>query len=238
MFSNLKRSLLQCFYPIHCVLCQELTNHSDDFCKDCLLLLPWMKNACLRCGNALFKNAYSICDRCISNPPKFDISVIPFNYQKPISDMISLLKFNQKIIYSRILAKLMIKRLEQIHQQFLLPELIIPIPLHVKRLRERGFNQALEIAKPIGKYFNIPVDFTTCHRIKETEPQSLLPAKKRRNNIKNVFVVKKNLLAKHVAVIDDVVTTGNTIDEFSKVLKNEGIEKIQIWSCAHSSIKH
>lgn len=227
--------LLQFFYPTHCVLCKEKT--SDYFCNDCFDLLPWIKNSCIRCGDSLFDNQnHSICNHCIAHPPIFDIPVIPFSYQKPISNMIMFLKFNQKIIYSRILAKLMINHIEK--NSMSLPDMIIPIPLHPNRLRERGFNQALEIAKPMGKYFNVKVDFMSCHRIKNTEPQSLLPAQKRKDNIKNVFEVKKNITTKHVAILDDVVTTGNTINEFSSILKKAGVEKIQIWSCARSSIKH
>lgn len=116
-----------------------------------------------------------------------------------------------------------------------MPECIIPVPLHRRRLRQRGFNQALEIAKPLAKKLQLPVDFKTCIRTKHTRPQSELSAKKRQQNIKNAFTLKKPITAKHVAIVDDVMTTGNTVTELSALLRNNGVTTIEIWCCARAA---
>jgi ComF family protein len=113
-----------------------------------------------------------------------------------------------------------------------LPSLIIPVPLHPKRLRERGFNQALEIAKPISKKLKIPIDKKSCYRIRHTAAQSGLSQSDRLKNLANAFEMKKPLIAKHIALIDDVMTTGQTLMELANLLYKNGVEKIDIWCCA------
>lgn len=154
-----------------------------------------------------------------------------FHYQAPISALIAKLKFHGDLSIAKLLSQYWIDYLADLPSR---PALIIPVPLHYQRLKERGFNQALEIAKPIGKYFQIPVDTHSCIRIKNTKPQSSLPAKKRMHNVNNAFGLSHAIAAKHVAVLDDVVTTGNTISEISALLKKTGVEQIDIWCCARA----
>src|SRR5262249_26862055 len=112
-----------------------------------------------------------------------------------------------------------------------LPQLIVPIPLHCARLRERGFNQALEIAKPIARSFNLPIDKTP-QRTKYTQAQSGLSAQARKQNVDYAFSFSRMYTGLSIAVIDDVVTTGHTVREFCKTLKQNGAEHITIWCCA------
>lgn len=112
------------------------------------------------------------------------------------------------------------------------PEVIIPVPLHKARLRERGYNQALELARPVAHILQIPIDKHCCQRVKNTQAQSLLRAKERKQNIRGAFVVAETLSYKHVAVIDDVITTGYTIREFCGKLRCAGVQRIDVWSCA------
>jgi ComF family protein len=114
------------------------------------------------------------------------------------------------------------------------PQLIIPMPLHPLRLKERGFNQALELARPIAKRLGIPINNKSCERIRVTQAQSLIPAPQRLHNVENAFRVNENFQATNIAIIDDVITTGHTVNELSKVLRKREVEKITIWCCAKS----
>jgi ComF family protein len=135
---------------------------------------------------------------------------------------------------ARVLSKLMIERLMQVYAHSDLPEVIIPIPLHPRRLAERGFNQALELARPISKALRIPLAYRNFLRVRNTVTQTTLTKKYRAKNLKNAFVFKKYQAFNHVALIDDVVTTGCTVNEMSRVLKKAGAKRIDVWCCART----
>lgn len=201
------KNLLQYLIPGTCILCGLPSLRQQDLCKACEADLPW------------------------TNTQSSD-TIALFHYQKPIDRLITGLKFANKLIYAKILGELMATKLIKHYQHKQLPELIIPVPLHKQRLRERGYNQALELARPIAKKLKIPLDFNSCTRTKNTTAQTLIPAKQRSQNLKNAFTINKNISAQHVAIIDDVTTTGNTIQELSKILYQANINKIDIWCCA------
>ncbi len=114
------------------------------------------------------------------------------------------------------------------------PQLIVPVPLHPTRFQQRGFNQAIEIARPISKNLGIPIAPKLCVRSRETPAQSGLSARQRAINIKHAFEIGQAVEVDHVAILDDVVTTGATVTELSRVLRNAGIKKIEIWACARA----
>jgi ComF family protein len=114
------------------------------------------------------------------------------------------------------------------------PDVIVPVPLHKSRYRQRGFNQALEIARTVSKDMQVPLDVYSCQRQHDTPQQSQLPAKQRRKNLKNAFAVVRPLNAAHVAILDDVMTTGSTVHELAKVLKKAGVAKVDVWVCARA----
>lgn len=116
------------------------------------------------------------------------------------------------------------------HQQPL-PDLIIPMPLHRKRLQERGFNQALEIAKPVSRALKIPIDQAVI-RSKATLPQSTLHADERKRNMAKAFTTTRSYAGLHVAVIDDVMTTGHTVTALAQLLIRHGAARVDIWCCA------
>lgn len=161
----------------------------------------------------------------------FDNTYALFNYAPPISSLIAKLKFQGDLSVAKLFSQYWI---DYFLNKKSLPELIIPVPLHHKRLKERGFNQALEIAKPIGNYFKIPVDTKSCVRIKNTQAQSSLTAKKRINNVSNAFKLDYSISVKHVAILDDVMTTGNTVSEMGYLLKEAGIGRVDVWCCARA----
>ena len=113
--------------------------------------------------------------------------------------------------------------------QLALPDLIIPVPLHKKRLRERGFNQALMLAKPLAKQLKTQCSYSHCIRSRYTIPQADLPASRRKSNVKNAFEIKKDVRGKHIALLDDVVTTGNTATEITRSLLAAGAQRVDVW---------
>jgi ComF family protein len=148
--------------------------------------------------------------------------------------MITQLKFEEKLIYAKLLGQLLAKKILQHYTNISLPTLIIPVPLHKKRLQERGFNQALEIAKTVGRLLNIKIDKTSCIRKKNTAAQSTLDAQKREENIKHSFELTQPITASHIAILDDVITTGATTQELAKTIQQSNFKKIDIWCCAHT----
>lgn len=219
-----------------CILCDISSHRKQDLCLKCESGLPWLQKACPRCGlpfKGIYENVHE-CGQCLQNLMPFDKTIALFYYKKPIDNMITALKFANKLIYAKIFGDLLGEKLQEHYKYNKLPELIIPVPLHKKRLQERGFNQALEITRPIAKKLHLSIDFKSCQRIKYTKPQALISSKERLENIKKAFVVNKKFHAKHVAIIDDVMTTGNTVKELSKALRCQGVRNIDVWCCART----
>jgi ComF family protein len=214
-------------------MCGDPAKQEIDLCQPCQQELPWLEQVCNRCALPL-TNA-TTCGSCLQQEPPFSKTLALWHYQSPIDHFIAGLKFNHHLVYARLLGKLLSKGLQSHYQHQALPECIIPVPLHVKRLQERGFNQALEIARSIAKKLKLKIDFKSCQRTRATEAQSALPAKQRHRNVKNAFTVTNSFHYKHVALIDDVITTGHTISELSSVLREAGVEQIDVWCCARTS---
>ncbi len=213
----------------HCYLCDNInTNPEFDICSLCLADLPYKNQSCSRCSLPLVSTNSPVCGKCIQQPPSYDVLLSPFEYQFPLDTFITELKFRSKLYRAHTLGKLFSQYLQS--KATPLPECIIPVPLHPKRLRQRGFNQSLEIARVVSKSLNIPIDKTYCKRNKNTLPQSDLNADERYQNIKNAFQIKQQRHYKHVAIFDDVVTTGHTVEALAALLRQQGIDIIQVWS--------
>lgn len=215
----------------NCFLCKSISHQGTLICEHCQLTLPWNILACNYCARPLkVSSPLQRCGECLQQPNSLDHCFAPLRYQQPISTFISQLKFNKKLLYAKSLSQLFLEKLE--NQP--LPDLIIPIPLHYKRLRQRGFNQALELAKPISKKLKVPLVKYDCIRVKHTNAQSELPLHKRITNIKNAFRCKNPIIAKNVVIFDDVLTTGNTLNEFANMLKQQGVETVSAWCIARA----
>lgn len=216
--------------PHFCVLCHKPSHREMDLCLACENQLPFLKNACHICASPLPENN-TICGQCLTRKKPFDQTISIFKYEPPVSAMITGLKFSAKLHYATLFGKLLARKIIQ------KPELIIPIPLHKNRLKERGFNQSLEIAKQIGKQLNIPIDVKSCQRIIHTQPQAQIPAKDRKKNVQNAFGMVQKISTNHIAVIDDVVTTGHTISSFCQMLKQQGVQHIDVWCIAKTALR-
>ncbi|GAB4392350.1 MAG: ComF family protein [Gammaproteobacteria bacterium] len=221
--------------PRTCILCHKIAQQDYDLCLNCEKELPWIKQNCPICSTQLPTTLNAVntdltCGQCLQNPPVFERTFALFRYEPPITTFISSLKFGGKLVYIDIFSKLLIKKIRQNYHSQSLPQIIIPVPLHTKRLRQRGFNQALELAQRCA--IGIPVNSTTLHRTRHTLAQAQLPAVQRIANVDGAFKLTKRVRATHIALVDDVVTTGNTINACCKVLKASGVKTIDVWCVA------
>jgi ComF family protein len=154
-----------------------------------------------------------------------------FRYEEPVRHLIHSLKFRARYPCGRLLGILMAEQMATLKEK---PCAIMPVPLHPSRYRRRGFNQAIEIARTVSRRLDIPLDLHSCHRIRPTVAQVELPAKQRRKNLRNAFAVKTPIEHQHVAILDDVVTTGATVTELAGALRRAGVIRVDIWACARA----
>jgi len=222
-------------FPTTCVLCGCDAAGELDLCTSCQADLPRVLRPCPRCGLPLATEAENECGACVTEPPAFTRTLAPFRYEDPVKHLIHALKFNQKLYVARVLGELMA---EHCAQQGARPDLIIPVPLHTGRLRARGFNQALELARPVAARLRIPLNVRACVRTRGTAAQSDLPADQRAKNIKGAFKLSAPLRVRRVALIDDVMTTGATVDELARTLTANGVEDVQVWVCARAILNY
>ena len=218
-----------------CILCHASLQDEQQplcLCQHCLNDLPVITHSCPQCGNALKTDIHGLCGRCQTHPPVIDKTFSLFHYKPPMNYLIKQLKFNHSIITADLLGKLMAEAI--IQQNTTCPEALIATPLHTKRLRQRGYNQAIEIAKPLAKKLNIPLLTDTLIRNKHNRPQTECSAKERKTNLRNSFSCVSPLSYSSIAIIDDVISTGTTVNEIAKVLKKNGAKTVFAWSCTHS----
>jgi len=222
-------------FPPHytdCRLCSLPSDDASGLCRDCLADLPRNQHACPRCGAALAKYVVSDCGECQRHPPQFDSTHIPYRYAPPLIPFITGLKFHGRLAEARLLAELFLSTLPT--NTLSLPECLIPVPLHSQRLRERGYNQALELARLLSQRLHLPIENKIVQRRLHTQPQSELSGDTRRLNMRHAFQLKTPVFYRHVALIDDVVTTGSTVNELARVLRRAGVETIQVWAIARA----
>ena len=225
--------ITQALFPATCILCNRAGVQTRDLCDSCYHSLPKNTSCCLQCAEAL-PIVYATpmrCGRCQHHQPAFDYTIAPFLYQEPLSYFVTGLKFRKQFTHARLLGQLLA---EQIQLTQTRPELLLPIPLHPSRYRARGFNQALEIARTVSQQLHIPLDLYSCKRKKNTSPQTQLSAQKRQQNLTNAFSVVPTFTAKHVAILDDVMTTGATSHALALALKKVGVQRVEVWICARA----
>lgn len=233
MVYNCTRWLQSLLFPLHCRLCDAPVGTGLNLCSACRAELPWLGAHCTSCACPL-PDAHpdTHCGRCQRRPPAFDTTTALFHYRPPVDHLIKRLKFSHELGLSLLLAGLLAQRLGD--RRAPLPELLVPVPLHRTRLQARGFNQATELARHLGRTLGIRHDPQLCTRHRNTRPQSLLPATARRLNLRNAFSLTRMLPAAHVAIVDDVMTSGHTSDELARTLKRAGAEHVEIWVVARA----
>ncbi|MGJ0486829.1 MAG: ComF family protein [Methylomicrobium sp.] len=232
MVNNWLDIIQQLLFPPTCILCGNPGQAGRDLCAPCQDQLPVNACCCPHCANPLAAaDADRICGRCVSRPPAFDKVHAPFLYQEGMCHLITGLKFSARHAHARLLGQLLI---EQINQNVMMPDCILPVPLHKVRYRERGFNQSIEIARSVSAEIGVPVDLSCCRRRRNTPHQAGLSSRQRQRNIKNAFELVRPVPYRHVAILDDVLTTGSTAHEMAVLLKRHGVERVDVWVCARA----
>lgn len=201
---------------------------ADGFCRGCRDELPWLDHhGCRQCAQPL--SATGLCGRCLAEPPRFDHVHAACRYAYPLDGLIQQAKYGGRLHLLRTLATLL---------RACAPpaaDLIVPMPLSAARLRERGYNQALELARLAAAALDAPIDAAACIKLRDTAPQSRLPWAERRRNIRGAFVTLADLHGKHVVVVDDVLTTGATLDAVAGSLKKAGAASVSGWVVARTA---
>jgi ComF family protein len=233
MVNNWLNIIQNCLFPPTCLLCGRPGYSSRDLCCDCHHDLSRNAVHCPRCASPMEADTPPdcLCGQCIKRLPAFDNVHAPFLFHDAMRYLIHGLKFQRRFENARLLGALFA---ETIDATTPLPDLLLPVPLHPVRYRERGFNQAIEIAKNVAKPLRIPLQLNVCERSRDTPHQTGLTAKQRRKNLHNAFVLRHPLAVKHVAIIDDVMTSGTTAHEMAKALRKGGATRIEVWTCARA----
>lgn len=219
-------------YPHRCVLCQG-PGDNQDLCAACAAELPWNRHACPACAHPLNgEQEQALCGQCQQRRPLYTRAYASFRYAYPLDQLLQAFKFRQQLHLAPLLGRLMAADIQA--QAIELPELILPVPLHRRRLWSRGYNQALELARPLARQLGIPIDTRSLTRTRATAVQSELSARERRKNLRAAFGLGHSLRADHVAIFDDVVSTGSTVTELTRVLRRSGVRRVDVWSCART----
>jgi ComF family protein len=171
------------------------------------------------------------CADCLKSPPPLTHSEIPFGYQAPLDQLIMAFKFGRQLHMAPLLAGLMQEARGYVADSK--PDCLLPVPLHPRRLRERGFNQALELARHLSSHSGIPIAANLALRQRHTATQSLLKGPARRRNMRDAFVIN-GTPPPHVMLVDDVVTTGSTVNELARCLLGAGARRVDVWACARA----
>lgn len=208
-----------------CLICNNKTTSQSDYktiCIGCLSLLFHPNQSCQVCGVSL-QSEYHQCGQCQKNAPQYSSTSYAGSYQPPIDKWVMAFKFNQQIIYSRLFAETLLPQLSKIDSKYVL----VPVPLHPSRLRKRGYNQAYEITIELAKLSGRAIN-TNLKRIKNTQMQAQLKLEQRTQNVKKAFKVIKPLKQKHFILIDDVMTSGNTLNECARTLRQNGAIDVKV----------
>jgi len=242
-----RRSNISQLFRRACLMCKSTNTRNCLICADCKHSLPTIKHACTACSLPLPTNKLPapkaqqyLCGACLKNPI-FERGISLAEYKYPISTLIIDIKHNANFIAGRALGELLAEKVICNYQDptmphSLLPDYMVPVPLHHWRLRQRGFNQSLELAKTLKRNTRIPILTKGIKRIQHTSPQQSLKAAERIKNLTGAFKVSTDLSGKHIAIVDDVVTTGTTARILAKELKQAGATRIDLWSIARTDL--
>lgn len=240
--STVLRSLL----PTSCALCG--LGSDDTLCSDCAAQFFGANVAVARCGccaNPLPGAAAEPdapappgkrprgmpnderCGLCATHPPAFDVTLTAADYAMPVDQLVLQLKFGHRLALAALFARLLRDAVLQ-QPGFVLPALICPVPLGPRRLAERGYNQALEIAKPLARSLGVALHPRLTARVRETTAQSSVAPEQRQRNIAGAFAVPDPALVRgrHIGIVDDVMTSGGTLDELAATLKRHGAARV------------
>ena len=224
--------LRQAVFPPVCLVCGQTGRPLIDCCAGCESDLPSLPGQCDRCGLELNRSV-ALCGRCSMALPAFDSTWPGFAYRDEIERLVQRFKFRGDLAAGRLLANLLALRLSKLRAPR--PDLLIPVPLHRRRLLTRGFNQAALLAHDLSAVMSGLPWFNALRRVRNTATQIQLPADGRAANVRGAFrVARLPGRPRFVALVDDVMTTGSTLNECARVLRASGVERIDVWVAARA----
>lgn len=227
--------LVRVLLPPRCLLCGAAGAQGRDLCAGCTGDLLPNQPSCPRCALPLQVPAPA-CGGCLASEPPFAATWAPFRYAHPLDLLEARFKFHADLAAGRVLGSLMLERMAV--DAPARPRLIVPVPLHSARLGQRGYNQALELARPLARAAGIPLRHDLLRRVRATPAQTGLDAKTRRQNLRDAFtVVAPGELPDHVVLFDDVMTTGATLREAARVLRRAGVRRVDAWALARAPLR-
>jgi len=226
---SLLAEFIDLLYPRRCLVCSAFT-HAEFLCRSCLDGFTRITSPhCPICGRPFRAGAEEdrVCEECLRKRPLFEKTVAPYTYEGEMMRAIHEFKYEGKAHMARALGPL----LASFAEPWLRGKnglVLIPVPLHPRRLRERGFNQSLQLARQMAARLNCPVDFLSLRRTKDTKPQTGLKSEERRRNVGRAFEVldRKAVKGKRAVLVDDVATTGSTLNECARVLRRAGCKEV------------
>lgn len=240
LFIQHLKQIIEYVLPAQCLLC-KLPSNNKLICKYCENTLRKERPCCQRCGLPLNK-LQPFCGDCLKHPPAYTQLHCLGDYQKPYSTLIKKFKYAKQLINGELLAQLLTQSITSTIPKKQLSQInyLLPVPLHNKKHQQRGFNQAQLLAENISKKLHIPLLLNAVKRQKQTDAQENLSAAKRKKNLQNAFITttkqQTNLSGSYIVIIDDVVTTGATVDSLCKTLLQAGVQRVDIWCICRTAL--
>ncbi|MEW6693128.1 MAG: ComF family protein [Pseudomonadota bacterium] len=222
-------SITDWLLPRRCLLCDAPAG-PDQLCPACAAELPWVPLACPRCAMPVVTPGW--CPACQRQAPPFDAALAPLEYTGAVRFLLTQFKFHGRLSHGVPLACHLLASVRE--RGGGMPQALLPVPVHPGRLRERGYNQALELARPLARALDLPLLPHALARVRSAPPQVTLPERARAANVRGAFTVRGNIPG-HVALVDDVLTTGATTGELARLLKRYGCRRVEVW-CACRSV--
>ena len=219
-----------------CLLCDEAAEAEMPICVACEAEMPWLGEHCQTCALPLPEAGLN-CDGCLLEPPAYEQVAVPWRYDFPVDSLITRFKHNAKWPFGHLLADVLSQYLQHRFDEDLpRPDALLPVPLAAKRLRQRGFNQAAMLARWLSKQLDLPCEENVVHRIQDTSAQQDLDAKARKRNLRNAFALTSdaNVKGRHLALVDDVLTTGATAQALARLLMNAGAARVDVYCLART----
>lgn len=228
------RRLDDSIMPLRCVFCGTRSRRQERrVCRACRRDLPWLVKACVRCAEpvavALPDGVH--CAACQKQPPPFQATVVPLLYEFPIDSALKALKFGRRLHYAPAFGELLDAEMHRLPPDI---DALLPVPLHWRRQAFRGFNQAAELCRPLARRYALPIISGVVRR-RATPFQSGLPASQRRRNLRQAFIVRKAPASRHLVLVDDVVTTGETTRQLAAAIIRSGVEKVSVLAVARAA---
>lgn len=228
-FSNLVDSLVRAALPPRCTLCGTTTPGAL-LCEPCAAELPWNTPCCPGC--ALPTASGALCPACAQAAEPYDAAFSALRFEGPVQRAVHGLKYSARFLNAALLASLMAQPLKQ--RLGPLPQLLLPMPLARGRQFKRGYNQAQQLAAELGKALAIPVNTIAAKRLRTTEDQIGKSRRERQANVKGAFTLSADVTGQHIALVDDVMTTGATLAELSRAARAAGAARIEVWTAARA----